>query len=318
MSAYTLAMAREFIRDKNQGDSSTRAQRTELRVANHALARLRLGRGTKVESDRKQARLAFAALQQGPGLVKLNSTVQVDGNGSATYSTEAIGKYLYINNEMRPYLVSAYVLSGGTIHRLTIDTYLGDITPGLGDYYSFGLTDERQMLPADFRSMDDADQGSMLSLLEPVKSVAEFDKVRSRYSYYGVPRFYAVESGLVSGEKRSFLRIYPAPTEKTIVDFWYYGGPTVFVAGGETTQYFDLPATPEAQLCIEKYLKAELKDEQGNTADAQAIRAEADELAKMYRVRTQALNDDGEREVFDGGVCTVYRTRFEDGIVETP
>lgn len=316
--SYTLLDGRTFLRDNNLRDTTERGLRLEVRLCNHALALLRLGLGAKLEPDRTTTAIKFAAALQGPGTVAIQTDLlTLNGSVAATYGAEVVGRMIYIGSDLRPYRIAAYVLDTG-VHKLTLaETYKGELLTLTA--YSFTIADERQILPTDFKTLDDADQGSMLYTMEPLLEVAQMDVLRSRTRYFTVPKYYAVEFDTASSERRAYLRVWPAPQQAVILDLWYYGGPATLAGDADS---FGLPNTPEAQVVIEEYLLAVLKKHQGaELAEYQVFIAGADALAMRYRGRLQPIAKDGEeREMYCGGgqPALPYRARFADGIVQTP
>lgn len=245
---YTLLDAKTFLSDRNMQASTARDVRDYVRIANDAAGLIRMG--AALPCDRVRGTLTFLAAVNGVGTVAVAAgSGTVVGTGTA-FSVDHVGRMIYIGGELRPFRITAR----GSATSITITpVYQGPNAELSGLNYE--LTDERKALPADFRELEQPDQGSLLYELMPCKDIIDLERFRRLIKYRTIPHYYAIEPvcEAAGATVPAQMVIYPPNTTDTIVDFWYYKRSLPMAADGD---HFGIPDVAGAAGMIEAYLVA--------------------------------------------------------------
>lgn len=309
MGVYVFGDGQTFIRDMGLNDPTTRGANNEIRICNAAVSLLRAG--LRDEWDRKTAKLVFSAALTLTGTMTVDAAGTVVGSGT-NFTAAMVGRMLYIGGDLRPVRILTYASATSA----TVEAYSG---PNVGLSVTGVVTDERKVLPADFRELAKVDQGSRLYRMKYEQEVSVFNELNRRIAYRGVPGWYAFEFADTSASppvKQAFLRIYPAPVADTEIDIWYFGGPLTIT--GAANDSFGLPDWPESRTLIEYYLLAELRRFQGDVPGWQTNKAMGDEFARTMMARMQPSSDASQFEAYrgPGEAAFPWRAQFADGVVQ--
>lgn len=284
--AWTLADIRIFCRDLDHEDGSTRAQRVYDRIANDANRDLH--EAGNFIFDRVRGRLVYPALLSGTCSVSVDGTAVTAGSG---FTTADVGKHLRFRGEPTQYLVSAYV--GATALTLG-EAYRGASAVSAG---AFQLTQDRMALPTRFRSMDRV----ALDVVERRLKFVELDTLahhRMHRRDVSIPYLWSVEmyatgTQLDAGtSKAPYLWLYPSPSDKRIVEFYYFEWPVEMSDAAH-----GIGAPQPAEKVHREFIKAHLLLEQGKVQEHQTQMSLAKRMAmdtlSAYRVTS---NLDVKRE----------------------
>jgi hypothetical protein len=289
--ALTLTLAREFLRDYNKDDSSTKAYRIYDQIANDSNYELHtLG---EFDFDRRKTRLSYAA-KYNTGTVSISAGgTAVTGSGT-TFTSAMTGRYIRFNNEAQTY---KFTYVSGT--SATVETYLGSSNLSAVTYE---ITDERQAFPTRMRSVIrcvvDSPNTAAVYDLHPI-SLDEIEELRlSRVSTDVAPTYYAHEyADPASGANPAgYIWVHPAPSSKRIVTLTYLKWPPVLTAAGDD---FGLPV--EAEPVLKRYMLGALFIEQGDLNRGMAMRNEAKADAKRLLSSARITQESYQREEWDIG-----------------
>ena len=279
MAAFALSDAIQYLKDRGFEDSSTRAGRVYLKIANEANKRLHmLG---KFDFDKRYADLSFAGVYSTGTVSVAAGATAVTGSGT-TWTAAMTGRYLRMNGESLQYKVTYSSPTAFTIPAYAGESNLSAVT--------YQLTDDRQALPANFRDFawPLTDNRAVPKLFPRALELIKMWRRLFQMAQY--PWFYAVEVEDVSNVPTPYMNIWPSLSEKRVITIPYYKWPADLAADADK---FDIPteAEPVLQLFLNALLARESKDgEWGN------LLAEAEKEGRKALAAFRYSSEDLQRE----------------------
>lgn len=231
--AWQLQDAVQFCQDNDADSVSVRDIRVYKRLANDK--RAHMSTLLKAPFERRLGRLVFDAIKTTGTVSVAVGSPSVTGVGTAFATPDDVGKLFRGDGEPETYEISA----APSATALTLaENYEGQAAL-VAD--TFEVIDVKQALPTRFRIFEEDVLYTMdawpLKRCEP----NEIDQMLAWERANGQPYVHCVRS---SGTNPSgYLWIYPAPSQKTIIQFNYYQWAAEAV---NDTDEFGLPQTPAA------------------------------------------------------------------------
>lgn len=301
MAALTLADVKSLLRDRNLYDTSARSERDYVRIANAAAGMLR--RKRRWAFDKRMCKLIFQA-ERHDGTVSINAgAFAVTGVGTSFVSAD-VSSFIRFNGEVDFYSI----LSRASPTSLNIgsdleQTRLTGAFPyqGAGNLsgVAYSLFCPRALLPTNFRCLERPTIQDGSWRLDPC-DLADMRQVYKRDAGLGTPENYAIEfrGGTSTPPPVAWLWVYPGPSEKHVLDLWYYGWPDAVAADGD---YFGLPDTPLAGEVLLQYALAFLEQQKGEVQGFQVQVAIADKFAAEALGDFVPVRDVGQRRLWRSG-----------------
>lgn len=248
--AFTLANAKQFLRDKDAEDGSSRAERIYIKIANDA--NLAFRKAGLWAFDKRYERIAFNG-QYTTGTVAVTAGGTTITGTDTVWTTAMTGRYIRMNGESLQYEVTYSSPTSFTI--ASSGTYQGESNLSGKSYI---LTEERKALPARFRCMAQPMLDQIEYRLFP-KPLEEIKRLRQYYAQTNYPNYYAVEwVEDVSSVPQPYMWIYPGPSSKRVIEIPYFAWPPEATADANV---FYVPF--EAEDCLRAFMLAYLMREQG-------------------------------------------------------
>lgn len=305
--AYTYNEVLQYLKDRNQQDSSAEAVRKYIRIANQA--RQALSQKTLWPFDKAVSRHVLIA-PYSTGTVSVNAgSAAVTGSGTtfvnATHPSGHIGCYIRFNGEPMQYLITAV---GGATSLTISPSYEGGSNLSA---VSYEIVDEEITAPTGLRSVEEMLLDLSGAALEP----ADLDELNGWRMYVrgtGLPLRWTHEWRTVSNYKVLYLRVHPAPSERRVVKLSGFYWPAELT--GTTSQVLELPDHGQIRATYEAYLEAFLLLERKEMGDYEKQLKIADEVARRALSAYQVRRRGGQREMYSSygrGVPT-YSQRIVD------
>lgn len=263
--AWLLADIRQYLKDNDVDDGSTKAVRQYDRIANDACRAMH--EAGDWSFDRKKQRLAFAAAKTAGTVSATIAGTAFTGSGTA-FAAGDVDKLFRLRGEDLQYRVSAYVGA----EELTCEAYRG-ATAASGVAYQ--LTQDRAALDTLFRKLSYPILGNFnvaLDLADQDELLA--DRLMGREVSH--PRKCAVEMYTVAVDGTApapYLWVYPAFEDAGVIDFYAFLWPLEMTAVGH-----GISAPAQAESVHREFCKAYLLQMQGRQQEfdnqmAHAVRA---------------------------------------------
>jgi len=304
--AYTLATFKAFLRDRNVLDSSARAERDYVRIANGVSTLIRSARTWDFDK-RFATQWVYAPYSTGTVTVT-NGSATVTGAGTA-FTAAMVGRFMWLASGAIPSSIPYEIL---TVAVLTQVVTLKEVFVGTsGSGVAYQVTNERVALPARFRCLEKPDRGDWLYRMQPCKDLRDLFQLRLASPSTGTPFCYGVEITSTA----PYLWLYPVPGEAARLSLGYYEwGPTL----ATDLDDFGLPAVPAAQDCIEQYALAYLARQQGKMDEFQASMAFASQYATEICSSMRPITEDepGRAPYRPGGTAQTAYITAAPGVVE--
>lgn len=277
--AFTLANAKTYLQDRNREDTSARAVREYVKIANEANRALRAAGDW--DFDKRFERVSFAG-RYNTGTVSVSAGgTTVTGSGT-TFTSAMVGRFIRMNGEDLLYRITAF----GSGTSVTIETYQGESALSA---VAYEIVDERQALPVRFRKMACPIIDRLYSPLYPQR-LEDIKDARQRLRNTSYPYFYAVEWAESSSIPLAYLWLNPAPLDKRVVEVPYYAWPIELASDSDV---FNIPSAGEPVMY--KYLDAFLEQVQGKTNDFLGLLTATHSLAREYLAQFRAVDEHQQR-----------------------
>lgn len=216
--AFTLTQIRDYLRNYDKLNGSSRQQSIYDKAANDSLREMySIG---EPDYAGRVTRVSLAAPYD-TGTVSINSSdTAITGSGT-TFTSSMVGRYIRFNGEAEQYRITGF--TNGT--SIACETYLG--TSNLSGV-SYSITEDRKALPTLCRSIHSvvltnaSGARGQIYYLEP-RSFEQMNHMRLNYTTATYPYYYATkwdapDSGNVPV---GYLYLYPNPTINQIVTIYY-------------------------------------------------------------------------------------------------
>lgn len=287
MSAYQLSDMQQFLRDRNQNDTTGRAERDYVRIANGVCGLIRAARTW--DFDKRYASIKLIAPYSDGTILSY-----VGGSGSSLHGTGTtwtelmIGRFVWLPTGRTPALLPYEILDYFSATELEIEPYLEDPANLVGvNYY---ISNERVPLPTGFRCFEKPDRGDWLWDINPLKDLRDLFRWRMATPLTGTPTAYGIEfKPDATNTPSPYLWLYPGPGYNMQVNVGYYAWGPALVDGTDT---FGVPDTAISADMIEQYALAYLAKQQGNQSEFDAHLAFASEYANQVCASMRPITED--------------------------
>lgn len=299
--AFTLANAKQYLKDLDAQSGSAQSDRQYLRICNDANSALHaLG---DWDFDRRNATLAYATAKTAGTVSIAAGLTAVTGAGTA-FAAADVDKFIRFNGENYAYRISAYI--SATAITLA-EAYQGETDLAAVTYE---LCDERKALPARFRQVCGPVQTSLGRVLEPI-SMERLNVLRSFNHQVAEPSMYAVEYVETAGVSAAYLWLYPAPREKRLIVLSHYVTGLELTADGDA---FSVPDLAPVHMVLRAYLQGFLLEAQGKAGEAVAQISKADELGKRVLTKLRTSNQPMQRAEWTPEADSCERRASDEGL----
>ena len=288
--AWTLADIRQYLKDLDSDDGSSRAQRLYDRIANDANRALH-GAGDW-SFDRTRLRLLFVAAKSDGTIAITQDGTAVTGT-STSFSTSGtvtdVGKFFRFNGQAHQYRCTAAASSTSA----TVEAYRG-ATLASGTTYQ--LTHDRVALDARFRKLSVPDGDDDTYMVWPTTLDALLSE-RLHGREVSQPQICAEEwftTSTAGAAPDPYLWVYPSPLTRTVLDVPAYLWPVELSASTD-----GISAPKEADSVYREFLHAYLFQIQGKHAEYQTQLASAMARARGDLAAFRANNEGGTRQMWN-------------------
>lgn len=280
---FTVTQARQFLRDYDKLNGSTRQQRNYDKIINDTCREVfSLG---SYDYNMRVIRVSVpVAYETGTVSVSANGTT-VTGSGT-TFTSAMVGRYIRFNEEAEQYLITGF----GSTTSLTIENYLG--TDNLSNV-AYQITQDRISFPTNFRSVHkivSTNATGGRSALYPT-SPTSFENLQmfrqtyqiAEYPYYFATKWDTPTSGNIP---TGYIYTYPTPAVPQILTIYYNVWPPNLSADSDQ---FPVPYEMEGVVreFLLAYLYRENKDPNWTT---QMQRAQAVAMQALGATRSNSAH----------------------------
>lgn len=297
MAAMTLGDVKTFLKDNNFDDSSAKAVRASVKIANMARRELALAGKWDFERLWTTSSLVWEA-PYSDGTVSVTTDGTAVTGSSTVFTSAMVGRFLRFSAEQLTYKISAY--SSATALTLG-DTYRGSGGSGL----AYVMRDELKALPSLFRSMGRPDLSliSAAGVVNPLRpmDLSNLKAMRqANISTGSQPLHYAVEWITVSGVPTPYLWLWPAPGQRCVLEMPYYAWPAEVSSDSDK---FGLPNQVAENVLLEFVLAFSYR-EQRKMAEFTTQLAAAKDAAQNALAQFRVVEEGLQREEYDPSLDT--------------
>lgn len=216
--AFTLSLAKTWLRDQNRESPAARDERIATRICNDANRAMHSFGDW--DFDRRSVELDYAGTYD-TGTLTTNGTTALVGSGT-TFTAAMVGRYIRINGDVMQYLIATFT---DATHITITPAYRGASASAL----TYEITCDRVALPSDFRAMYEAQTDLVVTPLLP-STIDDIKYQRKFNKEVNYPRVYAIEwfTGNITTANVTpvpYLWIYPPPSSARVCEVAYYGLP---------------------------------------------------------------------------------------------
>ena len=247
--SLTLANVKQFLRDRNGEDASTRFDRIAEDIANDAHKALH-GAG-KFEFDKRFGKVVLAG-NYNTGTVSISAGGTALTGSGTTFTSAFANRYIRLNGENELYLVSAYVSPTA----LTLETYQGDTAlSGV----SYEIIMPRVAAPSRFRCMQEPGSDNLTYPNLKYKSAHEIKQLHRLQHTLGQPEYFGFENVESSSVPAKWMWVWPAPDDEEVFELPYYVWPDDMTTSNDVVE-IPFEAEDTYKLFLEAYLARYQKD----------------------------------------------------------
>lgn len=244
-----MTNVKQFLRDRNGEDASSRFDRIAEDIANDAHRALH-GAG-KFDFDKRFSKVVLAG-NYNTGTVSISAGGTTLTGVGTTFPTSSANRFVRLNGENELYRVTAY----GSGTSLTIDTYQGD-TALSGVTYE--LIMPRVAAPSRFRCMQEPGSDNLTYPSLKARLVQEIKQLHRLDHELGTPRVFGFEDVEASSVPAKWMWVYPAPSSEEVFDLPHYVWPDDMTSGSDVVE-IPFEAEDVYKLFLEAYLARYQKD----------------------------------------------------------